>query len=76
MATQPVKQDAHTVQFSDRKRQAASLLKQVAVTVCDGGDYGLQERVRLDVTLSQARAAWKPTSASLAADVIAEREDA
>jgi hypothetical protein len=76
MATQPVKQGSHPVQFSNRKREAASLLKQVAVTVCDGGDYGLRERLRPEVTLTQARAAWKPMSASLTAAVIDEREDA
>jgi len=74
MAAYPPKSDDSVVKSTSRKLSSARLLAQVSVTVSDGREYGLEEKLRPSVTLSQARAAWKPLVTSLAAAVIDERE--
>jgi len=74
MAAYPAKSEDPAVKSSGRKLSSERLLAQVPVTVSDGREYGLEEKLRPSVTLSQARAAWKPLATSVAAAVIDERE--
>jgi len=74
MAAHPVRVEKLAVKSSGRKLMSAHLFEHVAVTVSDGGEYGLQEMLRPQVTLSHARAAWKWMGTSLAAVVVEERE--
>lgn len=74
MAAYPAKPEDSVVKSTSRKLLSERLLAQVSVTVSDGRQYGLEENLRPSVTLSQARAAWKPLATSLAAAVIDERE--
>jgi hypothetical protein len=74
MATHPVKHEPVTVRSSQRKLKAAHLLEQVAVTVSDGGDYALQDWLRPQASLAEARTAWKPMDTSFTAVIIDERE--
>lgn len=74
MAAHPVRLETLAVKSSGRKRTSTHLFEQVAVTISDGGEYGLQEMLRPQVTLSHARAAWTRMDTSLAAVVIDERD--
>ena len=75
MATHPVRLETPAVKSSRRKRTSAHLFEQVAVTISDGGEYGLQEMLRPQITLAHARAAWtQQMDRSLAAVVVDERE--
>jgi len=57
MAAYPPKSDDSVVKSTGRKLSSERLLAQVPVTVSDGRGYGLEEKLRPSVTLSQARAA-------------------
>jgi hypothetical protein len=74
MAAHSAKPEDLAVKSTGRKLSSERLLGQAPVTVSDGREYGLEEKLRPSVTLSQARAAWKPLVTSLAAAVIVERE--
>lgn len=74
MSAYPAKSEDSVVKSTGRKLSSEYLLAQESVTVSDGRGYGLEEKLRPSVTLSQARAAWKPLAMSLAAAVIDDRE--